>query len=412
LLDTHATCERRFLMRPRTTRVAAAVTALLLAVAGCSGSSENEHKPAAKPAGPPKLKAVEALGAPEGEVHLLARAGYVENGSTSPKADWVSGFEQQTGCKVSVKVARSAAELAVLMSTGGYDAASVSGDVAGQLINAGTVAPVNTALVPNYADVYDGLKNQPWNSVRGTAYGVPHGRAANPLMWRTDVVKKAPTSWSVVYDENSPYKGRITAYDSPMSLADAALYLMKSRPELRISNPYALDVQQFDATVELARKQHANVGAYWTDYAKQVAAFKSGAAVVGASWQVITNLAQAEKAPVQAAVPAEGTTGWSDTWMLATRARHPNCAYKWFDHIVSPKVNAQAAEWFGQAPANAKSCALAADKAFCAAYHAADEAYYAQVWYWRTPMKQCLDGRPAVCKSYDDWTRAWREIKG
>ena len=32
--------------------------------------------------------------------------------------------------------------------------------------------------------------------------------------------------------------------------------------------------------------------------------------------------------------------------MLAAKAAHPNCMYKWMDYIVSPKINAAVAEYW------------------------------------------------------------------
>ena len=160
--------------------------------------------------------------------------------------------------------------------------------------------------MPNYADVFDGLKMKAWNSVDGVAYGVPHGRGANLLMYRTDVVTPAPTSWGAVFDDASPYKGKVTAYDSPIYIADAALYLMKTQPDLGIKNPYALDDKQFTAAIDLLKAQNANIGEYWSDYTKEIQAFKNGDSVIGTTWQVIVNLAQADKAKVEAVLPERG----------------------------------------------------------------------------------------------------------
>jgi putative spermidine/putrescine transport system substrate-binding protein len=300
-----------------------------------------------------------------------------------------------------------------LMKTGQYDAVSASGDATLRLIAGGTVAPVNTALVPNYADVFPSLKNKPWNSVKGQMYGIPHGRGANLLMWRSDKVKPAPDSWGAVFNANSPYKGHVTAYDSPIYIADAALYLMATQPSLGIKDPYALDDKQFDAAVALLKQQKNLVGEYWSDFEKSLSSFKSGDTELGTTWQVIANLAQADKVPVQVTLPKEGSTGWSDTWMVSAKAQHPNCAYMWMNWIVSPKVNAQVAEWFGEAPANAKACDMTSQKDFCQVYHAADEPYWNKVHYWNTPISQCLDGRTNVkCVDYSKWTQAWTQIKG
>jgi hypothetical protein len=59
----------------------------------------------------------------------------------------------------------------------------------------------------------------------------------------------------VVFDPASPYKGKVTAYDSPIYIADAALYLKATKPELGIVNPYELDDKQFQASVDLLKQQ-------------------------------------------------------------------------------------------------------------------------------------------------------------
>jgi putative spermidine/putrescine transport system substrate-binding protein len=391
------------------------VVATMTLAVGC-GSSGGGSATGAGGFTPPNLTPLAALGTPEGQLNILAWPGYAENGSTDKTVDWVTPFEKETGCKVNVKTFATSDESVQLMKTGEYDVVSASGDGSLRLIAAGTVEPVNLDLVPNYADIFDSLKMKPWNSVKGTAYGIPHGRGANLLMWRTDKVKPAPDSWSVVWDASSPYKGKVTAYDSPIYLADAAVYLKATRPELKITNPYALDDTQFAAAVDLLKKQKSVIGEYWSDYAKSQASFKSGNSVVGTTWQVIANLATAEKTPVQSTLPKEGSTGWSDTWMVGTASKHKTCAYKWMNYVVSPKVNAAVASWFGEAPANAKACdVLEADpatKGTCATYHADDETYFSQVSYWTTPIKDCLDGRGPICKGYDEWVKAWQEVRG
>ena len=385
----------------------AVLSVIALVLAGCSSGSKKASETTL-----PKVDMMKSIGAGEGQVNIVAWAGYVENGSNDPKVDWVKGFEKETGCKVNVKVGSTSDDMVTLMKTGEYDLVSASGDASLRLIYGGDVAPVNTALVPNYADIYAGLKNQQWNSVKGVAYGIPHGRGANLLAYRTDIVKPAPSSWGSVFDANSPYKGRITAYDSPIYIADAALYLMKTKPDLGIKYPYALDQKQFEAAVSLLKVQKPLIGEYWGDYLKHVASLKSGGTVLGTTWQVNINLAQSEGVKVAGIKPVEGSTGWSDTWMISSKAKNPNCAYKWMDHIVSPAANAAVAEWFGEAPSNAKACALTSDRNFCATFHAADAAYWNDVYYWNTATETCLDGRTDVkCIPYSEWVKAWSSLR-
>src|SRR5215213_8458839 len=395
-------------MKLRWLALAALTLALAaLTAAGCGGDDDGGGGDGGSGA-----QALKKVGKGEGEVNLIAWAGYVEDGSTDPKVDWVSDFEKQTGCQVNTKVGNTSDEMVTLMRSGQYDGVSASGDATLRLIAAGDVAPVNTDLLKNYPDVFDALKNQPWNSVDGQPYGVPHGRGANVLMWRTDKVDPAPDSWGSVFDANSPYKGKITAYDNPIYIADAALYLKATKPDLGIDNVYELDDKQFQAAVDLLKTQRGLIGEYWSDYTKEQAAFTSGDSVLGTAWQVNANLLQADKVKVDTTLPKEGATGWSDTWMISSKAKHPNCMYMWMDHIISPKANAAVAEWFGEAPSNAKSCDETAVKDHCEIFHADDEAYFDRVAYWTTPRKECGDDRGAVCKDYSEWVNAWTEIKG
>jgi putative spermidine/putrescine transport system substrate-binding protein len=388
----------------------AALVVVAAVVVGCGGSDSASEGGAVKP--PSKAKPLAKLGAGEGQVNIIAWAGYAEDGSTDPKVDWVTPFEQKTGCQVNVKIGNTSDEMVTLMRTGRYDGVSASGDATLRLIAGGDVAPVNTALVPNYADVFPGLKNQPFNSVDGQMYGIPHGRGANILMWRSDKIKTPLDSWAAVFDQASKYKGKVTAYDSPIYIADAALYLKATKPDLKIENPYELDQTQFDAAVALLKAQRANIGEYWSDYTKEQQAFANGNSEVGTTWQVIANLLEGDKVPIKTALPKEGATGWSDTWMLASKAAHQNCMYMWMDWIISPLANAQVAEWFGEAPANAKSCAETEVKDHCKIFHADDQAYFDQVSFWTTPRKDCGDSRGATCKDYSDWVQAWTDIKG
>lgn len=394
------------------------VAAAALVLASCSSSSSSSSAAGSSgsnssASGVPNVPMAKTLGKGEGALNIIAWAGYAENGSNDKTVDWVTPFEKATGCKVNVKIGNTSDEMVTLMKTGQYDGVSASGDATLRLIYGGDVAPVNTSLVPNYATVSEFLKNKKWNSVNGQMYGIPHGWGANVLASNSSKVTPEPTSWSAVFDPKSPFKGKITAYDSPIYIADAALYLMKTKPALGIKDPYALDDAQFTAAVDLLKAQKLTIGEYWSDYTKAVQSFESGNTLLGTSWQVIVNLINADKkVKVNSSVPSEGATGWSDTWMISSKAAHPNCMYQWMDHIISAKANAQVAEYFGEAPAQTLACKETKDKNFCATYHATDAAYAANIHYWTTPTTNCLDGRGPICKDYAAWTQAWTAIKG
>jgi putative spermidine/putrescine transport system substrate-binding protein len=404
---------RRSLASNRRTGAVAALAALALLAAGCGTSSDDESSKQ-QPGGsgfqaPDIAMKTDAVGEGEGELNVLAWPGYAESGKNDPDYDWVTPFEKQTGCHVNVKEFGTSDDAVSLMHAGGYDVVSASGDATLRLIAAGDVQPINVDLIPNYQDVSPFLKETDYNSVDGQMWGVPHGWGANLLMYNKDVVKPAPTDWSAVFDGSSKYAGKVTAYDNPIYIADAALYLMNTQPDLGIKNPYSLDQDQLDAAVEVLKNQNQNIGEYWTDYAKESQAFKTGSLVIGTTWEYTASISGGKVATV---FPDSGSTGWSDTWMISSHTDHVNCAYKWLDWMETPKVQALVGEWFGEAPANPKACDLTS-KGFCEQYHVSDAAYADKIWYWTTPIKQCLDGRKdATCTDYGQWTQAWTAIKG
>jgi putative spermidine/putrescine transport system substrate-binding protein len=397
------------------------LAATMLVIAGCGGGSSNNNG-----------EALKSVGAGEGKLNIICWAGYCEDGTVTKGVDWVTPFEQQTGCQVNVKVGDTSDQMIDLMRTGQYDGVSASGNASARLVDGGDVAPVNVDLVPNYKTIFSDLKDQPYNTFDGVHYGIPHGRGADLLMWRTDDVKPNPTSWSVILDPNQAkkYAGHISVYDDPIYIADAAVYLKAHQPDLGITNPYELDDKQFTAAVDLLKQQHPYVGDYWSSYLKQVNLFTSGDDQVGSTWQYQYFTLKAAGVPVAAPgpdtgfVPTEGATGWSDTWMIAKNAAHPNCMYKWMNYVTSPEVQAQVMQWFGEAPAQSKACdtsqittadkklGLPADPQFCDNYHAGDPAFWKRVYYWNTPRADCGDSRGSTCKDYNDWVSAWTEIKG
>jgi putative spermidine/putrescine transport system substrate-binding protein len=387
--------------------LAALLVVALFAAVSCGGDDEGGGSATEIPGLGSNLDDIKQKARDEGQVNLVIWSGYADPA-------WAKPFTEQTGCAVKTKDGASSDDMIDLLSSGQYDGVSASGNASVRLMARGDVAPINTEFTPNYADVQEGVKDQSYNSKDGEPYGVPHGRGPNLLMWRTDVVPNTD-SWSVIWNKSTPYKGKISIYDDSIFIADAAVYLKATKPDLNITNPYELDDKQFQAAVDLLKQQAPNFGEYWPgDAAKQVQSFTSKNSVVGTTWPYQVNLLDAAKppVPVKAVKPKEGTTGWSDTWMIYSKAKNPNCMYLWMNYIISPEAQAKVAESFGEAPVNAKACALTTNKNHCAEFHAEDEDWWKDVYYWTTPTKDCGDDRGDVCKTQEDWKAAWTEIRG
>jgi putative spermidine/putrescine transport system substrate-binding protein len=383
----------------------ALVTVVAVVAAGCGSSNKSSTSGGG---GTSASNLPQSIGKGEGQLNLVAWEGY-----TQPQ--WVKPFTKATGCVVHAKYAGSSDEMVTLMRQGGgsqYDMVSASGDASLRLIRGGNVQPVNVNLIPSWKDFIPQLKSPPHNTVDGKHYGVSLQWGPNTLLFNTKSVSPAPTSWESIYDPK--YKGKVTVPDNPIQIADAALYLSKKDPSLGIKDPYELNQKQFDAAVNLLKQQKPLIKKYWALASDEIDLFKSGDATIGASWPYQTNTLADAKVPVKDMIPSEGATGWADTWMLSSKAKHPNCAYLWMKYISQPKPQAQQAIYFGETPANTKACPIMdqLSKGSCEKYHAnAPASYFNSIKFWKTPIADCGNGQ-TDCKDYNEWVAAWQEIKG
>ena len=364
--------------------------------------------PAALAEGP-----VSSIGKGEGQVDIVAWPGYIERGETDKKYDWVTSFESKTGCKVNVKTAGTSDEMVALMNEGGFDLVTASGDASLRLIAGKRVQEVNTTLIPSWKTVDKRLQDAPWHTVDGKHYGVPYQWGPNVLMYNTDVFKDAPKSWSVVFEETTlpdgkSNKGRVQAYDGAIYIADAAIYLMAHKPELGIKDPYELNEDQYKAALGLLRQQKLLVQRYWHDATVQTDDFKNEGVVASGSWPYQVNLLQGEKKPIASTVPSEGATGWADTTMMHSEAAHPNCAYMWIEHSISPKVQGDLASWFGSVPSVPDACKgnELLGEGGCETNGLGN---FDKIKFWRTPVSKCSQG---TCVPYYRWVTDYIAVIG
>src|SRR5439155_873942 len=150
-----------------------------------------------------------------------------------------------------------------------------------------------------------------------------------------------------------------------------------------------LKKNQFDAAVQLLTQQRPFIKEYWALASEENQLFQARDVVVGAAWPYQTIQLKAAGVKVDETIPSEGATGWGDTWMLATKAPHPNCAYLWTQYVSTAKVQAEQALFFGETPVNTKACGEmeALQAGSCAQYHASEPGSYIDtIHFWKTPQ--------------------------
>jgi putative spermidine/putrescine transport system substrate-binding protein len=357
-----------------------------------------------------------ALGAGEGQLNIVAWPGYIERGETDKAFDWVTKFEEATSCKVNIKTANTSDEMVALMNEGGFDLVTASGDASLRMIAGKRVQPVNVDLIPSWSTVDDRLKDAAWHTVDGVHYGVPYMWGPNVLMYNTETFPEAPTSWNVVFEEmtlpdGKSNKGRVQAYDGPIHIADAALYLMTHKPELGITSPYELNEDQYKAALELLRVQRTLVARYWHDAFIQIDDFKNEGVVASGSWPFQVGLLAGGGAPIASVIPAEGATGWADTTMMHAEAANPNCAYLWMEHTLSSNLMSDLSVWFGANPAVLAACTDGRGMQTAEGCTANGLDDFEKIRFWTTPVSNCAQGAGA-CVPYYRWVSDYIGVIG
>ena len=350
-------------------------------------------------------------------INVLAWPGYVENGSTDPAVDWVTDFQK------AVRLHGQAPDLRdvgrgvhpVLDQPEQFDVISASGDASLRLVRGGFVQPVNTGLVQELPGHLRGAQEQ----------AVQHGRrpglrrAPRPRLEPADVAdrpgrRRRPTTWAQMFDPANKYK--VSIYDAPIYIADAAVVLMKTKPDLKITNPYALDDTQFAAAVDLLKQQKPAITQRWTDYLKQMDDFRAG------NVQRRDDLADHHQ-PAPGREPAgqgrrhqAARGGHRLVRHLDDQLEDQEPRLRVRVHRLPRLARDQRQDRRMVRRGAGELEVVRADRRTrptATIFHADDDAFWKDVWYWQTPTADCVDGRTDVkCKGFDDWIKAWTEIKG
>jgi putative spermidine/putrescine transport system substrate-binding protein len=324
---------------------------------------------------------------------------------------------------VNIKTAGTSDEMVALMNEGGFDIVTASGDASLRLIAGETVQEINIDLIPSWNTIDPRLQDAAWHTVDGKHYGTPYMWGSNVLMYNTETFgDSTPDSWNVVFEEqNLPdgqsNKNRVQAFDGPIHIADAAMYLMYHQPELGIKDPYELNNDQYQASLNLLRQQRKLVGRYWHDAFMQIDDFTNEGFVASASWPFMVNLLVGAEQPIASVIPKEGATGWADTTMVHSEAANINCSYMWMEHQLSSNLQSDLGTWFGAVPSVPSKCGTGLMDPVAGIYPEGADACkingidnFDKIHFWRTPVSNCKT--QDSCIPYYKWVTDYIAVLG
>lgn len=259
----------------------------------------------------------------------------------------VRDFEQQTGIKVRITYYESNEEMQAKLQAGGvsqFDLVVPSDFIVPVLINLKLLQPLDKSKIPNLKNLDSKFSNPPYDP--GNRYTAGYLWGTVGLMYRTDIFKTPPASWSVLF-EPAQQKGAFTFMDSSREMLGIALRYLG----------YSVNTTQ-PAQVKRA------VEAMLT--AKRSRNFKGFQGGVSATKLLLANQAVAAVVYNQDAlrvaegnprygftIPREGSTLFIDSMAIPAKAPNPEAAHAFINFILDARIGARLAEYQQSATPNA-----------------------------------------------------------
>jgi putative spermidine/putrescine transport system substrate-binding protein len=393
---------------------ALAAAGLMVVLAACTGTRSGPPTPSAKAAATSATSS-----ANPNFIRVVVPPGLVQDGTLDAKTDWVTPFEQQSGCLVKLTTEPTDADayhdLAEGTGSSFYSAVLASPELAGELIGAKAVAPLDTKRISGYSRISPRLASAAPEMSGTTAYGQPYLWDSYVTGYDAGKVKPAPDTWTSLFSPSSAkaYSGKIAVPQAPVTLALAALYLKSSRPALGITDPFELTSSQLAAAQHAVEAVRPDIGTYWHTDSAVIGQLGDGQDVLGAVLTHQINEMTRAGLPT-AGVPALTQAAGSgtavadlDSWLVTSHGPNSSCTYKWLSWMTSDYVQERASAFTNAAPVAPAACAGPAAEN-CAAYHMSDLPSARNIVFEHLPATSC--GQASGCASYASWQAAWKRV--
>ncbi len=312
-------------------------TAALLVTACSSGDSASSEESA------PAASSAAAEASEEAPMESEAAATGDLTGQTLTISNWAGYYPEDLAAQVEaangtpVTIANHATneEIMAKLTAGGdsgFDVAFVSGQYAQALNDAGLLAPIDAAQIPNLANLFPEATELAYDP--GNAYSVPYAWGTTGICYRSDLIDE-PTSWNAILEPGDDSKGKVTQMTTERWLALPALKALG----------YSInttDDAELQEVKELLIASKDDLLAYddTTFYSRLV----SGEANAVVAWDGWCNYGTAENPDIKFTIPSEGSDLWTDTMVVLDSSQNKEAAHAFINFILDPANHAWVAE--------------------------------------------------------------------
>jgi len=255
------------------------------------------------------------------EVNLYAWSEYI------PQA-LLDGFTEETGIKVNYDTYSSNEELLAKLQAGasGYDVVIPSDYTVAIMIKQGLLDELDLSKVPNFANIYDNLKNPDYDP--GNKYSVPYQWGTTGLAINRDKVTAPITKWADLWDP--AYEGQLVMLDDEREVIGMVLTVLGH--DKNTTNEAELE----EAKVKL-QELMPNIRVFDSDSPKT--SLLAGDVLMGMVWNGEGSIAHAENPSIDYICPEEGCGIWFDNLAIPKGAPHKDAALALINYILKPDAS-------------------------------------------------------------------------
>lgn len=208
-----------------------------------------------------------------------------------------------------------------------FDVQGLQGGAEADLVKAGTLLPWDVAKIPNWAHVWDKVKQIPYTQVGGQRYSIPIALNADSIIYLPDLVSTVTgyesgvvDSYAAVFDPR--FAGRTSMEDAWINSAlFTAMYLKGHGASIADPGNLTSDELKQVMTFLIDKKRAGQFRKFWSGWEQGVQLMKSGEVVLMTGWEPIVKALQTAGINARYAVPAEGYEGWTNTLLLQVGAQ-------------------------------------------------------------------------------------------
>ena len=330
-----------------------------------------------------------------GDTSKLADEIFLYNWSEYIDPDIKDQFEAECGVKVTETNYDSNETLLATLQAGGaeYDIIVPSDYMVTTLIDEGMIMELDYNIISNIANMESINVNQYFDPEQ--KYTVPWFWGTSGFAVDTNVVTEYTNSWSMLFDPNTPYCGKISMLDDQRETLGAALmYLGYSINDI--------DPAHLEEAKNLLIEQSKCVKAYdsQTNDDLIIAGETVLAHIWTGDWLLASDPETGGRDGIDYVIPDEGCTIWQDNMAVPVGAPNPYTAMVFINYTQYPEIAAQNAEWVGYASPNK------AAKEFIDPDMLANESVYPP-----PDVEARLQWIEDVGNAYELYDRVWTEFK-